>query len=55
VAGMAGTRAQLCDRYGSGKLHLGQDLGGSLQLLSPTYVIMLLEMSQKGRHTECQN
>ena len=32
---MAGTRAQSCDRYGSGTLHPGQVLGGSLPLLSP--------------------
>ena len=31
---MAGTRAQSCDRYGSGTLHPGQVLGGSLPLLS---------------------
>jgi hypothetical protein len=36
-AGLAGTRAQSCDRYGSGTLHLGQVLGGSLPLLSPTF------------------
>ena len=36
-AGLAGTRAQLCDRYGSGTLHPGQVLGGSLPLLSPTF------------------
>ena len=34
-AGLAGTRAQSCDRYGSGTLHPGQVLGGSLPLLSP--------------------
>jgi len=34
---MAGTRAQSCDRYGSGKLHPGQVLGGSLPLLSPAF------------------
>jgi len=34
-AGLAGTRAQSCDRYGSGTLHPGQFLGGSLPLLSP--------------------
>ena len=32
---MAGTRALSCDRYGSGTLHPGQVLGGSLPLLSP--------------------
>ena len=32
---MAGTGAQSCDRYGSGTLHTGQVLGGSLPLLSP--------------------
>ena len=33
---MAGTRAQSCDRYGSGILHPGQFLGGSLPLIPPT-------------------
>jgi hypothetical protein len=32
---LAGTRAQSCDRYGSGTLRPGQILGGSLPLLSP--------------------
>ena len=35
--GLTGTRAQSCDRYGSGTLHPGQVLGGSLPLLSPTF------------------
>jgi len=35
--GLAGTRAQSCDRYGSGTLHPGQGLGGSLPLLSPAF------------------
>ena len=34
---MAGTRAQSCDRYGSGTLHPGQVLEGSLPLLSPAF------------------
>ena len=34
---MAGTRAQSCDRYGSGTLHPGKVLGGSLPLLSPAF------------------
>ena len=34
---MAGTRAQSCDRYGSGTLHPGHVLGGSLPLLSPAF------------------
>ena len=34
---MAGTRAQSCDQYGSGTLHPGQVLGGSLPLLSPAF------------------
>jgi len=34
--GLAGTRAQSCDQYGSGTLHPGQ-LGGSLPLLSPAF------------------
>ena len=33
-AGLAGTRAQSYDRYGSGTLNPGQVLGGSLPLLS---------------------
>ena len=36
-AGLAGTRAQSCDRYGSGTLHPGQFVGGSLPLLSPAF------------------
>ena len=36
-AGLAGIRVQSCDRYGSGTLHPGQVLGGSLPLLSPTF------------------
>ena len=35
--GLAGTRAQSCDRYCSGTLHPGQVLGGSLPLLSPAF------------------
>jgi len=35
-AGLAGT-TQSCDRYGSGTLHPGQVLGGSLPLLSPAF------------------
>jgi len=34
---LTGTRAQSCDRYGSGTLHPGQVLGGSLPLLSPAF------------------
>jgi len=37
--GLAGTRAQSCDWYGSGTLHPGQALGGSLPLLSPDFII----------------
>ena len=37
IHGLAGTRAQSCDRYGSGTLHPGQVLGGSLSLLSPAF------------------
>ena len=36
-AGLAGTRAQSCDRYGSGTQHPGQVLGGSLPLLSSAF------------------
>ena len=35
--GLAGTRAKSCDRYGSGTLHPGQVLGGSLPLLFPAF------------------
>jgi len=35
--GLAGIRAQSCDRYGSGTLHPGQVLGGILSLLSPAF------------------
>jgi len=35
--GLAGTRAQSCDRYGSGTLHPGQVLRGSLPLFSPAF------------------
>ena len=35
--GLAGTRSQSCDRYGSGTLHPGQVLGGSVPLLSPAF------------------
>jgi hypothetical protein len=34
---LAGTRAQSGDRYGSGTLHSGQVLRGSLPLLSPAF------------------
>jgi len=34
---MAGTRAQSCDWFGSGTLHPGQGLEGSLPLLSPAF------------------
>jgi len=37
--GLAGTRAQSCDRYGSATLHPGQILGGSLPLLSPAFTL----------------
>ena len=42
---MAGTRAQSCDRYGSGTLHPGQVLGGSLPLLPPIrgYILTFYE------------
>ena len=36
-AGLAETRTQSCDRYGSSTLHPGQVLGGSLPLLSPAF------------------
>jgi len=39
--GLAGTRAQSCDRYGSGTLHPGHVLGGSLPLLSPYIYIYI--------------
>jgi hypothetical protein len=36
-AGLAGTRGQSGDRYGSGMLNAGQVLRGSLPLLSPAF------------------
>jgi uncharacterized membrane protein len=36
-AGLAGTRVQSGNRYGSGTLHSGQVLRGSLPLLSPAF------------------
>jgi len=36
-AGLAGTRSQSCDRYGSGTLHPGQVLGGNLTFISPAF------------------
>ena len=36
-AGLAGTRAESCDRHGSGTLHPRQVLGGSVPLLSPAF------------------
>jgi hypothetical protein len=36
-ASLAGTRAQSRDRYGSGTLHPGQVLRGSLPLISPAF------------------
>jgi len=35
--GLAGTRVRSCDRYGSGTLHPGQVLRGSLPLCSPAF------------------
>jgi len=35
--GLAGTRVQSCDRYGSGTLHPGHVPGGSLPLHSPAF------------------
>jgi hypothetical protein len=40
-ASLAGTRAQSGDRYGSGTLHPGQVLRGSLPLLSPDVFICM--------------
>ena len=36
-ARLAGTKAQSCDRYGSGPLHPEEVLGSSLPLLSPAF------------------
>ena len=46
--GLAGTRAQSCDQYGSGTLHPGQVLGGSLPLLSPAF-----RLSHFSRQVRC--
>jgi hypothetical protein len=54
---LAGTRAQSGDRYGSGTLHSGQVLSGSLPLLSPyfnvggakvNYVIKMFTLNING-------
>jgi len=37
MPGLVGTGAHSCDWYGSGTLHPGQVLGGSLPLLSPAF------------------
>ena len=62
-AGMAGTRAQSCDRCGSGTLHPGQVLGGSLPLLSPAFrrshfrlqVSVRPKRRQRSQHSERWN
>jgi len=55
-ARLAGTRAQSCDRCGSGTLHPGQVLGGSLPLLSPWLNIIFHENPSSGSQdaTCCQ-
>ena len=51
---MVGTRAQSCDRYGSGTLHPGQVLGGSLPLLSPAiYIYVLINYSAVAGESVC--
>jgi len=50
---LAGTRAQSCDRYGSGTLHPGQVLGGSLPLFPlsvdvPTFATTREILAAKG-------
>ena len=48
---MAGSRAQSCDRYGSGTLHPGQVLGGSLPLSLdvPTFAARCLYVRNDAR------
>jgi len=53
--GLAGTRAQSCDRYGSGTLHPGQILGGSLPLLSPLYNTFIIIVLYMFRATLCSS
>jgi uncharacterized protein YegP (UPF0339 family) len=53
-AGLAGIRAQSCDRYGSGTLHSRQVLRGSLPLLSlpldiPTLAARCLHLPNNAR------
>ena len=48
-AGLAGTRAQSCDRYGSGTLHPGHVLGGSLPLLSPDIYVYIYNLLHKDQ------
>jgi len=49
---LAGTRAQSCDRYGSGTLHPGQVLGDSLTLLSspPSNTLNKMKLIHQKMH-----
>jgi len=49
----AGTRAQSGDWYGSGTLHPGQVLRGSLPLLSPKERIILNKIKRKVADWNC--
>ena len=58
-ARLAGTRAQSCDRCGSGTLHPAQVLGGGLPLLSPDSISYFMKIHPVGakmlhavRHTD---
>jgi len=53
-ARLAGTRAQSFDWYGSGTLHPGQVLGGSLPLLSPTSASIQQKIMLETKNV-CQN
>jgi hypothetical protein len=46
----AGTRAQSGDQYGSGTLHPGQVLRGSLPLLSPYFTLSIKKYVRKIMH-----
>ena len=48
-AGLAGTRAQSYERYGCCTLHPGQELGGSLPLLSLAFTLSHFRRQVPGR------
>jgi hypothetical protein len=51
---LAGTRAQSGNRYGSGTLHSGQVLRGSLPLLSPVFRRSHFRRQMPPRPDQCE-